>query len=126
MQAETERLKLLLVESGTAVGGTERVLWELATRLSPARWDVRVWLSPAPGVDEFAGALKDHDIPVARVAEVDSRWDWAGMLRTWRWFGRERMGEYNRRRFLETMAWEYSSAELLRAYQTLCRPKPRV
>jgi glycosyltransferase involved in cell wall biosynthesis len=39
---------------------------------------------------------------------------------------RERMGEYNRRRFLETMAWEYSSAELLRAYQTLCRPKPRV
>jgi glycosyltransferase involved in cell wall biosynthesis len=33
---------------------------------------------------------------------------------------RERMGAYNRKRFLETMAWEYSAGELLRAYQTLC------
>jgi glycosyltransferase involved in cell wall biosynthesis len=90
MQAETERLKLLLVESGTAVGGTERVLWELATRLSPARWDVRVWLSPAPGVDEFAGALESRGIPVTRMAEVDSRWDWRGMWGSWRGLARER------------------------------------
>jgi glycosyltransferase involved in cell wall biosynthesis len=33
---------------------------------------------------------------------------------------RERMGEYNRRRFLEKMAWEYSAGELLRAYEVLC------
>lgn len=32
---------------------------------------------------------------------------------------RARMGEYNRRRFLERMAWEYSSGELIRAYETL-------
>ena len=32
---------------------------------------------------------------------------------------RERMGEYNRRRFLEKMAWEYSAGELLRAYGML-------
>jgi glycosyltransferase involved in cell wall biosynthesis len=38
---------------------------------------------------------------------------------------RERMGAYNRRRFLEAMAWEYSAGELLRAYQTLCGPKRR-
>jgi len=37
---------------------------------------------------------------------------------------RERMGAYNRKRFLEAMAWEYSAGELLRAYRTLCRPKP--
>ena len=48
MRTETERVTVLLAESGTSVGGTERVLWELATRLPPARFDVRVWLSPAP------------------------------------------------------------------------------
>src|SRR5262245_23551875 len=35
---------------------------------------------------------------------------------------RERMGEYNRRRFLDSMAWEYSAGELLRAYEMLCGP----
>lgn len=90
MRTESERLKLLLVESGTSVGGTERVVWELATRLPAERWDVRVWLSPAGGVDEFAAALAARGLPVARVAEVDSRWDWAGMVRTWRGLGRER------------------------------------
>jgi glycosyltransferase involved in cell wall biosynthesis len=87
---EAERLKLVLVESGTAFGGTERVVWELATRLPAARWDVRVWLSPAAGVDEMAAALEARGLPVRRVAEVDSRWDWAGMARTWRALGRER------------------------------------
>jgi glycosyltransferase involved in cell wall biosynthesis len=90
MRTQAERLKLLLVESGTAVGGTERVVWELATRLARARWDVRVWLSPAPGVDEFASALTARSIPVTRMREVDSRWDWSGMWATWRRFGRER------------------------------------
>jgi len=90
VRTKTERLRLLLVESGTAVGGTERVVWELATRLPRDRWDVRLWLSPAPGVDEFAGALEAQGLPVARVAEVDSRWDWSGMLKTWRQFRRER------------------------------------
>jgi len=39
---------------------------------------------------------------------------------------RGRMGAYNRRRFLERMAWEYSAGELLRAYEILCGPKPSV
>ncbi|MFN8587768.1 MAG: glycosyltransferase [Candidatus Eisenbacteria bacterium] len=81
--ASGERLKVLLVESGTSVGGTERVVWELATRLSPARFEVHVWLSPAPALDEFAAALAARGISVARLAEVDSRWDWRGMLDTW-------------------------------------------
>jgi glycosyltransferase involved in cell wall biosynthesis len=83
MRAETKPVTVLLAESGTSVGGTERVLWELATRLPPARFDVRVWLSSAPGIDEFAAALERASFPVERVAEVDSRWDMAGMLRTW-------------------------------------------
>jgi glycosyltransferase involved in cell wall biosynthesis len=81
--SDPARVKLLLAESGTAVGGTERVVWELATRLPARRWDVSVWLSPAPGVDELAAALEERDVGVERVAEVDSRWDWRGMAATW-------------------------------------------
>ncbi len=90
MQTATGPLKLLLVESGTTLGGTERVVWELATRLPRARWDVRVWLSPARGVDEMADALADRGVPVSRVAEVDSRWDWGGMWSTGRRLSREK------------------------------------
>src|SRR5262249_46541564 len=79
-----ERVSLVLAESGRAVGGTERVVWELATRLPRHRFEVRVWLSDDPGVDEFAAALAAQDVPVDRVSEVDSRWDWKGMLSTWR------------------------------------------
>ena len=81
--SEDRRLTVLLAESGRSVGGTERVVWELATRLSPQRFAVRVWLSDAPGVNEFAEALQGRGIAVDRIAEVDSRWDWKGMLRTW-------------------------------------------
>src|SRR5262249_27682423 len=81
---ETGRVSVVLAESGRSVGGTERVVWELATRLPPARFDVGVWLSDAPGVDEFAAALGAREIAVMRVPEVDSRWDWKGMLDTWK------------------------------------------
>jgi glycosyltransferase involved in cell wall biosynthesis len=83
-------VSVLLAESGEAFGGTERVVWELATRLPAARFAVQVWLSPAPGVDELAAALERRGIPVERVAEVDSRWDWTGMLATWRRLRRAR------------------------------------
>jgi glycosyltransferase involved in cell wall biosynthesis len=80
---EAKRLRVLLVESGTSVGGTERVVWELATRLPARRFELRVWLSPAPALDEFARALAARGPTVERVPEVDSRWDWKGMLATW-------------------------------------------
>lgn len=83
MRPEEARVSLLLVESGRSVGGTERVVWELATRLPPSRFDVRVWLSPASALDEFAAALEQAGLPVDRVAEVDRRFDWKGMLGTW-------------------------------------------
>ena len=77
-------MRLLLAESGRAVGGTERVVWELATRLSPRRYQVCVWLSTSPGVDELAAALAGRGIEVERMPEVESRWDWGRMLATWR------------------------------------------
>lgn len=81
---DAPRVKVLLVESGRTIGGTERVLWELATGLPPARFEVRVWLSPARGVDELARALDEAGIPVDRVAEVDRRGDLGGMFDTWK------------------------------------------
>ena len=81
---ENERIRLLIAESGGAFGGTERVVWELATRLPRDRFEVSVWLSPATGVDELAAELEVRGIPVERVGEVDSRWDWNGMVTTWR------------------------------------------
>jgi glycosyltransferase involved in cell wall biosynthesis len=59
------------------------VVWELATRLPASRFDVRVWLSDAPGVDPLAASLDARGLPVDRVPEVDSRWDWRGMAGTW-------------------------------------------
>jgi glycosyltransferase involved in cell wall biosynthesis len=88
----TGRVKLVLAESGVAVGGTERVVWELATRLPVKRYDVRVWLPRAAGVDEFAAALEARGIPVDRVDEIGSRWDWRGMLSTWNLLRRVRPG----------------------------------
>jgi len=77
-------VSVLLAESGRAPGGTERVVWELATRLPRERFDVTVWLPEAPGMDEFAASLAARDVRVERVSEVDSRWDWKGMFLTWR------------------------------------------
>ena len=46
MRQAPKRSRILLVESGQSVGGTERVVWELATRLSPARSSVNDIRSP--------------------------------------------------------------------------------
>ena len=84
MRTETGALKVVLAESGETLGGTERVVWELATRLPRSRFEPEVWLPPAAGVDELAASLEARGVPVRRVAEVDSRWDLRGMMRTWR------------------------------------------
>lgn len=84
MRTEAERVKLVLAESGESLGGTERVVWELATRLPKRRFEVEVWLSPASGVDELAASLAARGVAVKRVPEVDSRWDWGGMVHAWR------------------------------------------
>jgi glycosyltransferase involved in cell wall biosynthesis len=90
MRTEDRRVSVLLAESGRAVGGTERVVWELATGLSPERFAPAVWLSADPGVDELAESLAARGVPVERVPEVGSRWDWRGMLATWRRLRRRR------------------------------------
>jgi hypothetical protein len=56
--------RLLLVSGGSgAFGVTERVVWELATRLPPARFAVHVWLPPGEGLDELARWLENRGPP---------------------------------------------------------------
>ena len=81
--APQERVNLLLVESGTSFGTAGRVVWELATRLPESRYAARVWLSPAPAMDELAASIAARGVPVDRIAELESRWDWSGMLGAW-------------------------------------------
>lgn len=78
-----ERVSLLLADRGARMGGAQRVLWELATRLPASRFDVHVWLSDAAGVDELASELAASEIPVERVAAPRSAWDWRRRLATW-------------------------------------------
>jgi glycosyltransferase involved in cell wall biosynthesis len=84
VRTESQPVSVLLAESGRTMGGTERVVWELATRLPRERFDVTVWLPDASGVDELAASLSSREIKVERVPEVGSRWDWKGMFQTWR------------------------------------------
>ena len=84
MRTETQPVSVLLAESGRAMGGTERVVWELATRLPRERFDVTVWLPGVPSLDELAASLGARELRVERVSEVASRWDWTGMFQTWR------------------------------------------
>lgn len=76
-------MSVLLAESGRTMGGTERVVWELATRLPRERYDVTVWLPGVPGMDEFAASLAARELKVERVSEVGSRWDLSGMFMVW-------------------------------------------
>jgi glycosyltransferase involved in cell wall biosynthesis len=84
VRTESQPVSVLLAESGRAMGGTERVVWELATRLPRERFDITVWLPGVPGLDELAASLGAQGVLVERVAEVQSRWDWKGMFQTWR------------------------------------------
>jgi glycosyltransferase involved in cell wall biosynthesis len=81
-------VKLVLASGGATFGTPERVVWELATRLSPSRFRVSVWLAASPGADELAESLAGRGVTVARLPAIGSRWDWRGMARVWMTLGR--------------------------------------
>jgi glycosyltransferase involved in cell wall biosynthesis len=75
MSIMEDRIPLILVDLEHAPGRSQRLIWELATRLSPARFDLQVWLSSVPGSDELASVLAERGVAVERLAAVDSAWD---------------------------------------------------
>ena len=67
-----------------------------------------VWVvSPGEGA-LYARPNDDQDLATQIVALLDDP-GW-----------RASMGQYNRQRFLERMAWEHQAGELVRAYERLC------
>ncbi len=76
------RIPVVLVESGLTVGGTEKVVYELACRLDRTRFAPRVALAPAKALDRIAGDLERAGVPVERLPEMTNRFQVARALTT--------------------------------------------
>src|SRR5689334_21479846 len=87
-QSSGPRIPVLLVESGRTVGGTERVVSELARRLDRERFAPWVVLERAPALDELAAEIERAGVPVERLAEMTYRLQVAQALHTLRFLGR--------------------------------------
>ena len=76
-------VQLLLVQTGEEFGISERVVWELATRLPSARYVVDTWLSVSAGMNELASTLVERGIGVERPRPIRSGWDLRSRWQTW-------------------------------------------
>lgn len=71
-----DRVDLCIAVADTTAGPDQRIVWELATRLSPARFQTEAWLLAEPSMDPLAEALGFVDVPVQRLAGSG----WRGFL----------------------------------------------
>jgi glycosyltransferase involved in cell wall biosynthesis len=76
------RVPVVLVESGQSVGGTEKVVFELACRMDRTRFAPSVALAPSSALDRIAGDLERAGVPVERLPELTNRFQVARALRT--------------------------------------------
>ena len=63
-QTAGPRIPIVLLESGTTLGGTERVVIELARRLDRRRFQPWVVIPPGPALDAMASDLERSGVPV--------------------------------------------------------------
>ena len=89
-QSSGARIRVVLVESGMSVGGTEKVVFELACRLDRARFAPSVALAPSPVLDRIAGDLERAGVPVERLPEITNRFQAGRALATLGFLGRTR------------------------------------
>src|SRR5688572_9584924 len=71
-----------LVERVQSVGGTEKVVFELACRMDRTRFAPSVALAPAPALDRIAGDLERAGVPVERLPELTNRFQVGRALKT--------------------------------------------
>ena len=76
------RVPVVLVESGQSVGGTEKVVFELACRMDRTRFAPSVALAPASALDRLAGDLERAGVPVERLPELTNKFQLARALKT--------------------------------------------
>ena len=67
MTIKDDRIDLVLADPGVSAGPDQRLLWELATQLSPTRYRVHLWLPGDGGMDAFAEAAAEREIDVVRL-----------------------------------------------------------
>jgi glycosyltransferase involved in cell wall biosynthesis len=87
-QATGTRIPVLLVESGRTVGGTERVVSELARRLDRTRFAPWVVLEESSALDALAADIERAGVPVERLAEMSHRLQAGRALGTLAFLGR--------------------------------------
>jgi len=66
------------------------VVAEIARRLDRSRFQPWVVLPPAGALDPWVENLRRQAVPVERLAEVTSRWQWGLLARTASFLGRHR------------------------------------
>jgi glycosyltransferase involved in cell wall biosynthesis len=88
-QRSGARIPVLLVESGRTVGGTERVVFELARRLDRERFQPYVALAPGAGLDALAADVERTGVAVERLPEMTNRLQLGRALSTLRFLGRQ-------------------------------------
>lgn len=81
-QAAGPRIPVLLVESGRAYGGTEKVVTELARRMDRSRFQPWVAIPPVAALDRMAEDLRAAAVPVERLEEMTNRMQVGRALRT--------------------------------------------
>jgi len=86
-QSSGARIPVVLVESGRTVGGTERVVSELARRLDRTRFAPWVALERAPALDALAADIERAGVPVERLAEMTNRLQLGRALHTLKFLG---------------------------------------
>lgn len=84
------RIPVLLAESGRTIGGTEKVVTELALRLDRERFQPWVVIPQAEALDHMAGDLRAHGVPVERLDEITNRFQWGLAARTLGFLARHR------------------------------------
>jgi glycosyltransferase involved in cell wall biosynthesis len=83
-------IPVLLVESGRARGGTERVVDVLARGLDRSRFQPWVVIEPIAVLDAWADDLRREGIPVVRRAEITNRLQWGRAAGWFRFLRRRR------------------------------------
>lgn len=87
MSIKDDRVDLVIADGASAVGPDQRILWELATRLSPARYRLQMWIAASSGMDPLAEAIAARDIEVERLPLGEG---WRGALGLWLKLSRRR------------------------------------
>jgi glycosyltransferase involved in cell wall biosynthesis len=111
MSVKDDRVDLVIADCSAAIGPDQRLVWETATRLSRARFQIEAWLPSESSRDPLAGALGASETAVERLGAARSAW--RGWFGAWRKLRRRRPALLHLHRPLGgRLRWALALAEL--------------